>query len=115
VVRPGKLILRFTFDLPMACGGTFLDAPPLNSPLPDGNRLVALSADRKTFTIVGYVKPKARYGVWMNHAPVDDFLGLSGQALVPYDLTFRSGSGPPVDTLAEALAQDATPAINRIP
>jgi hypothetical protein len=106
VVRPGKLILRLTFDLPMACGGTFLDAPPISSPLPDGNRVVYLSPDRKTFRVIGYASRNARYGVRLNVAPVHDFQGLSGQPLQPFDLAFRTSNGPPVLTEAEALAQD---------
>ncbi len=107
VVRPGKLVVRITFDLPMACGGTFLDAPPLTSPLPDGNRWVVMTPDRRTFRIEGQVDRNGRYGIWMNHDPVRDFLGLSGQSLEPFSLAFSSGSGPPITTVAEALAQDA--------
>ena len=106
-VRPGRLILRITFDLPMACGGTFLDGPPLSSPLPDGNRVVALTPDRKTFRVAGYVRPNARYAVWLNHPPVRDFQGLSGQPLARFDLSFRTSDGPEVKTDAEALAEDS--------
>ena len=106
VVRPGRLVVRITFDLPMACDGTFLDAPPLKSPLAWGDRVVKLTRDRKTFRIEGYVEKDSSYGLWLNHAPVRDFVGLSGQPLEPFDLTFTTSSGPAVGTIKEALAQD---------
>jgi hypothetical protein len=56
--------------------------------------------------VVGFARPNARYGVWLNRAPVRDFQGLSGQPLPFFDLTFRTASGPPVATDAEALAED---------
>jgi len=106
VVRPGKLVVRITVDLPMACGGTFLDAPPLRAPFAGGDRLVKLSFDRKTFRIEGYADKNRSYGLWLNLAPVRDFVGLSGQPLEPYGLTFSTSSGPAVTTVAEALAED---------
>jgi hypothetical protein len=106
MVRPGKLIVRITFDLPMACGGTFLDASPLMAPFAGGDRVVKLTLDRKTFRIEGYVGKNSRYGLWLNHGPVRDFMGLSGQPLEAYGLTFSTSGGPAVTTVAEALAED---------
>ncbi len=106
VVRPGRLVLRITFDLPMACDGTFLDAPQLKSPLSWGDRVVKLTRDRKTFRIEGRVEKNSAYGLRLNHAPTRDFVGLSGQPLEPFDLDFTTSSGPEVVTIKEALAQD---------
>jgi hypothetical protein len=74
--------------------------------LPDGDRRVSLTQDRRTFRVAGYVGRNARYGLWLNHGPAPDFFGLSGQPLEPFELAFSTSAGPPVKTDAEALAQD---------
>lgn len=106
VVRPGLLVVRITVDLPMACGGAYLDAAPLRAPFPSGDRQVRLSSDRRTFRVLGAVAANGSYGFWMNRAPVRDFVGISGRPMEPYNLTFRTSDGAPVTTVTEALAQD---------
>ncbi len=106
VVRPGLIVVRITVDLPMACGGAYLDAAPLIAPFPSGDRNVRLSGDRKTFRVLGAVAANGSYGFWMNRAPVRDFVGLSGRPMEAFNLTFSTSDGPVVTTVAEALAED---------
>jgi hypothetical protein len=105
-VRPGRIVIRLTFDVPMACEGTFLDAPPLPSPLPADGRVVKLTPDRRTFRIEGRVAKTRRYALWLNRATERDFKGLSGQPLEPFRLEFVTSDEAEAKTVAEALADD---------
>jgi hypothetical protein len=109
VVPPGLLIVRVTFNQPMACDGGFVRDPPLENPCPGEGREMLLSYDRKTVRTVCIVAPNTRYGLAMSRDPVDgaSFLGLSGLPSLPYRLDFTTSAEPVVASVCEALAQDA--------
>jgi hypothetical protein len=107
MVRPGLLIVRVTFNAPMACDGAFTRDPPLKDPCPGSPRDMLLSYDRKTVRTVCVVEPNANYGLWMSQDPVGkSFIGLSGLPSQPYRLSFTTSAEPAVTTVCEALAQD---------
>jgi hypothetical protein len=107
VVRPGLLVVRVTFDLPMACDGLFMrDAPRLN-PCPGTPQQMLLSYDRRTVRTVCLVEPNAEYGLALSQDPnAGSFIGLGGLPSMPYRLDFTTSSAPAVTTVCEALAQD---------
>lgn len=107
VVRPGLLIVRVTFNQPMACDGSFSPDPPLEDPCPGFHRDMLLSYDRKTVRTVCIVEPNAQYGLRMSQDPtVNSFMGLSGLPSQPYRLDFSTSAEPAVTTVCEALTQD---------
>lgn len=107
VVRPGLLIVRVTFNAPMACDGAFTRDPPLKDPCPGSPRDMLLSYDRKTVRTVCVVEPNANYGLWMSQDPTGkSFIGLSGLPSQPYRLSFATSAEPAVTTVCQALAQD---------
>ncbi len=114
VVRPGVLVVRLTFDLPMACRGALSFAP--DNPLRPGVQVnpcttgeaqtMTLSYDRLNLRILCAVEPFTRYVLYINRQSSDDFLGLSGLKAEGYTLTFRTSGGPGVSTVREAVNQD---------
>lgn len=107
VVRPGLLIVRVTFNAPMACDGAFTRDPPLTDPCPGSPRDMLLSYDRKTVRTVCVVEPNSNYGLWMSQDPTGkSFIGLSGLPSQPYRLSFTTSADPAVTSVCEALAQD---------
>ena len=108
VVRPGLLVVRVTFNQPMACDGAFTGAPPLQNPCPGFSREMLLSYDRRTVRTVCVVEPNAQYGLWLNQSPTDhSFLGLGGLPSEAHRLTFSTSAAPAVSTVCDALAEDA--------
>ncbi len=112
VVRPGLLVVRVTFDRPMACEGTFDAAPPLANPCPGERREMLLSYDRRTVRAVCLVEPGTAYGFTLGQDPnAPTFLGLDGGLPAqPARITFTTSSEPAVTDVCEALTQDATTA-----
>jgi len=107
VVRPGLLVVRVTFNAPMACDGAFAGDPPLKDPCPGSPRDMLLSYDRKTVRTVCLVAPSAQYGLWLSQNPTEgSFIGLSGLPSLPYRLSFTTSAEPVVTTVCEALAAD---------
>jgi len=107
VVRPGLLVVRITFNQPMACDGGFVRNPPLEDPCPGSAREMLLSYDRKTVRTVCLVDPGRRYGLAMSLDPTGpSFIGLSGLPSFPYRLEFATSSEAPVTSVCEALSQD---------
>ncbi len=110
VVRPGLLVLRVTFDLPMSCDGMLRTASPWRNPCPGADREFLLSFDRKTIRTVCDLEADTQYGVWMNHdMPQHRFVSLAGLPLEPFELTFATSSDKAIADVSEALAQDADP------
>ena len=106
-VRPGLLVVRVTFDQPMACAGAFDAAPPLPNPCPGAARQMLLSYDRRTVRTVCAVEPGVRYGLSLGQDPnAETFLGLAGLPAAPSKILFTTTTGPAVSEVCEALAQD---------
>lgn len=109
VVRPGLLVVRLSFDLPMACKGS-LGARLLN-PDPCGQGGVQswrVSYDRKNLRILCTVKPGKRYSLWVNRNTAEDFQGLGGLRPEAAELSFSVSEEAPVATVAEAVALAST-------
>jgi hypothetical protein len=107
VVRSGLLVVRVTFDQPMACDGSFTGAPPLQNPCPGVSREMLLSYDRRTVRTVCIVEPNAQYGLWVSQDPTSrSFLGLAGLPSEAYRLTFSTSAEPAVTTVCDAMVQD---------
>jgi hypothetical protein len=106
-VRPGLLVVRLTFDQPMACAGTVEAAPPLPNPCPGASRQLLLSLDRRTIRTVCEVEAGASYGLSVGQDPMGPtFLGLSGLPAEPSKIAFSTSAGPAVVAACEALVED---------
>lgn len=109
VVRPGLLVLRFTFNVAMSCDGQFLPLGPLAMPCEKGEvQWTSLTYDRTTIRMPCVVRPNTRYGISMNSSQgwqISKFSSLAGQPLKPFQLTFSTSAGPDADIKA-AEAQD---------
>jgi hypothetical protein len=111
VVRPGLLILRLTFDLPMACRGALGNRMfGANPCVIDGRQTWVQSRDRLNLRVLCRLEPGKRYDLWVNRQATDDFQGLGGLKPEPYELTFAASGDPPVATVEDAAAQDPRPA-----
>ncbi|HZZ32265.1 MAG TPA: Ig-like domain-containing protein [Phenylobacterium sp.] len=107
VVRPGLLIIRVTFNQPMACEGALTAAPPLENPCPGASQQMLLSYDRRTVRTVCVVEPSTQYGIWLSQDPTArSFLGLGGLPSQPYRLSFSTSAEPAVTTVCDAMVQD---------
>lgn len=108
VVRPGLVVVRVTFDQPMACSGRFLPRLPWPNPCPGGGQDMLLSFDRKTVRTACETGPDGHYGLSLNPTMEGDlFFGLGGLPAETYGLDFTTSAGPPVASVCAALAQDA--------
>jgi hypothetical protein len=110
VVRPGILIVRVTFDQPMACAGMFRQDPPLSDPCPGGSHQLLLSYDRLTVRTACVVQAGRRYGALIGRGESDDdgspFISLTGAKAHQYEFRFSTSATAPVTTVCEALAED---------
>jgi hypothetical protein len=107
VVRPGRLVLRVTFDRPMTCSGFILQDPPAPSPCAPSRQEMVLSFNRRTVRLVCQTAPNTGYAVRIGDWENEAFISLDGGRAEPYALAFTTSSGPAVATIAEALAQDS--------
>jgi hypothetical protein len=105
-VRPGFLVLRLTFDLPMACAGLLDNHSVLDNPCPAPLREPVISRDRRTFLTVCRVDKNTHYGLWLNHRPELRFTSLAGRTSDADELVFDTSDGPPAATVEEAIAED---------
>ncbi len=107
VVRPGLLVVRVTFNQPMACDGSLTRVAPYLNPCPGSSRQMLLSYDRRTVRTVCVVEPNSRYGLGVSQDPTDrSFMGLAGLPSEAYRLTFSTSGEPAVTTVCDAMAQD---------
>ena len=120
VVRPGAVVIRFTFNVAMSCDGIFLALPAMQQPCAGGNRQeVMYSYDRRTIQMTCHVAKNTRYGLRLNYDPNFDtarlnnvaatrvdFASLAGAPLKRFELTFSTSSGPAVASVKEALAAE---------
>jgi len=100
VVRPGVVVVRVTFDQPMACDASFDGVSDLPNPCPGRWREVTLSQDRRSFRTVCEVKAGARYRMTLR-----SFRNSHGLA-IPAEVTFSTSGSAPIATVLEALAED---------
>jgi hypothetical protein len=108
VVAPGLLVLRVTFDRPMACDGRLGRDPPWQDPCPGAVQEMLLSYDRRTVRTVCVVDPNLHYGAVVNGDVAGKvFIGLTGLPAESRKFDFATSSGPVITTVCEALAQDA--------
>ncbi len=107
VVRPGVLVVRITFDLPMTCDGLLARDGNLRFPCHAGPRDMVLSFDRRTIRTVCQTSPGLTYGLQIDPkgAPYP-FLSMAGHRAEPYEVTFSASNDRPLDSVHEALAED---------
>jgi hypothetical protein len=114
IVRPGLLILRFTFDQPMSCSGFVAVSPGRKNPCDSSEQHFLMSFDHKTVRIACVVEPGVRYVLYLNgtvdtpDGPLSrpQFVSLDNQSLDPSSLSFSASAAAPVDTIVDALAAD---------
>jgi hypothetical protein len=102
VVRPGFLVLRLSFDRPMACAGLMDRHAALHNPCPAPLREPVISLDRRTFLTVCRVAKDSRYGLWLR-----SFTSLAGHKSGPQELVFETSSDPEVATVQDAIVEDS--------
>jgi hypothetical protein len=100
VVRPGLVVVRVTFDQPMACDASFAGASDLPNPCPGRWREVTVSRDLRSFRTVCEVKANTRYRLVLR-----SFRNGHGPA-VPAEVTFSTSGAAPIATIQQALAED---------
>ncbi len=100
VVRPGVVVVRVTFDQPMACDASFDGTSDLPNPCPGRWREVTISQDRRSFRTVCEVKADARYRLTLH-----SFRNSRGLA-IPAEATFSTSGAAPIATIQQALAED---------
>jgi hypothetical protein len=106
VVRPGLMVLRLTFDLPMACRGALGTQLLASDPCANAAGLQnwRLSYDRMHLRILCQVKPGKRYSLWINRHNAEDFQAVGGLKPEARELTFSVSNDAPVATVEEAVA-----------
>jgi hypothetical protein len=112
-IRPGLVILRVTFDKPMACSGFFAVLPsreknPCSGAHQDFSRQnFLMSYDRKTIRVPCVVEAGKSYTLGLNEMNVSPvFNSLQQRLLAPYRMNFRASSAAPIQTIPDALSAD---------
>lgn len=100
VVRPGVVVVRVTFDQPMACDASFDGVSDLPNPCPGRWREVTLSGDHRSFRTVCEVGPNMRYRLTLR-----SFRNSHG-LMAPAEATFSTSGAAPIATIRQALAED---------
>ena len=106
-VKPGIIVFRLTFDLPMACPGLLDQVPKYANPCPAPLVDPVISKDRRTFLTVCVLRPGVLYGVWLNNGGPPRWKSLAGHAVGPHMISFRTTSGDKVENVHDAIEQDA--------
>ena len=117
VVKPGVIVLRLTFDLPMACPGTIGADFPIANPCPAPLIDPVISKDRRTFLTICVVGAKLRYAIWLNRSRLAPLVGaatstairwtsLAGHHVTDQEITFTTSGGEKVRTVHDAIAED---------
>jgi hypothetical protein len=104
-VQPGYLVLRLTFDLPMACRGS-LPQDLLAACFSEGVEIWHESVDRKSLLIACNLKPDTHYELGINHRIPDHFQGLSGNEPDDGLFSFETSGEAPVTTPEAMVARD---------
>lgn len=105
-IAPGVLVLRVSFDQPMAADG-WSYAPDPATKFPDCGKAPRRLEDQKSFVIICRVLPGETYGLWFNHEGAMNFTSPGRRPATPYRLSFTTSKAPPVVTLQAALKRDA--------
>jgi hypothetical protein len=100
-VQPGYVVLRLTFDLPMACRGS-LSQSLLKACFADDIEIWRESLDRRSLMILCDLQPNAHYELAINRHIPEHFQGLSGREPDEGLFAFETSGGEPV-TSKEAL------------
>jgi hypothetical protein len=107
LVRPGLLVIRITFNAPMACAGVFSGIAPHSNPCPEKPLQMLLSYDRRTVRTVCFVQPNTQYGLGLSRDLAGDpFMGLAGLPSLPFQWNFATSDDAAVANVCEALAED---------
>ncbi|HEX4098309.1 MAG TPA: Ig-like domain-containing protein [Caulobacteraceae bacterium] len=107
-VKPGIIIVRLTFDLPMACSA-LIDGPVLtDNPCPAPLVDPVISRDRRTFMTVCAVQPNSHYGIWLDgpSSPPPRWTDLAGHELASRQINFTTSGGAKVSAIKDAIAED---------
>jgi hypothetical protein len=107
MVPPGIVVMRVTFDRPVACAGGFSDIPPLANPCPDRVQHMLLSYDRRTVRTVCLLDPDKLYAVRLNREPGAAFRTVDGATGEPFDLKFSTSLEAPTTDVCAAIREDA--------
>jgi len=105
-VRPGLVVVRVTFDRPVACAGGFSNDPPLVNPCPDRVQHMVLSFDRRTVRTVCLLDRDKAYGLRLNKEPGNGFRTVDGAVGEEFDLRFSTTLEDPTTDVCEAVRQD---------
>ena len=106
-VKPGYIVLRLTFDLPMACRGSIGVNWAGGACASQAREIWHQSYDRRSLLILCKVKPNALFVVGMNLGSLEHFVGLSGQEPHASHLfAFGTSGGPPVMTVSGLIDRD---------
>ena len=100
-VRPGLVVMRVTFDRPVACAGGFFDDPPQANPCPSRPQHMVLSYDRRTVRTVCLLDPDKLYGVRLNPPGAGNDFRAVEDAVGP-EFALRSYQDPAGDVFRTA-------------
>jgi hypothetical protein len=114
-VRPGLLILRVTFDQPMACSGFILFSGnrnpcsqvkhlPASSAAQDLEQLFLMSFDRKSIRVACFVEPGNNYTFQLFNPGFESLQDRWLEHAHPVDFTTSDAS--PIQTIPDALSAD---------
>jgi hypothetical protein len=106
IVKPGLVVIRLTFDQPMACEGRLENSVSLHNPCPDKAQTMVVSFDRRTIRTVCLLDPGVRYGFSIGRDPMSNtFRGMAGGLPVEYArVSFTTSDDPPLMEDAETAA-----------
>jgi hypothetical protein len=104
-VEPGYLVLRLTFDLPMACRGS-LPQHLLAACYSDDRETWHVSADKRSLLILCDLKPNAHYAVSINVRIPEHFRAVSGREPEEGGLSFDTSGAPPITTENGLIGRD---------
>lgn len=104
VVPPGVLVVRLTFDQPMACyWAVTTDSEDDDPCTPSGAWELP---GRRVFRMRCRLRPSTSYVIHFGAVQGHDFFGMSDRKAEPYSLSFSTSADPPVRALSDALAAD---------
>ena len=104
-VRPGYLVLRLTFDRPMACRGS-LPQYLLAACYFDNMQTWHESIDKRSLLILCDLKPSTRYAVSINVRIPEHFRALSGREPERGGFSFDTSGAPPITTEGGLIGRD---------
>ena len=106
VVRPGYLVVRITFDRPMACSGFLVRFAELANPCPAQEQTFIWTFDHKTIRTLCMTRPGQTYGLAIGGGCSLPFVSLDGQHAQPFAIRFRTSDSAGATSVQDALAAD---------